>query len=246
MYKQHDQSYIGKGKVYIQPVGGKMRFLSNANSMAIAITEEERKLKDYTTQGGGTRNSLSRIEDIKINFELTDLSPENIALAIAGSVDGVEAGTESEVITAVVGAVAPLTYIGATDVVVTDGEDIDPTIYSEGTDYEVTGAGIEVLESGSIADGAELTVEYSYGAQKAVEALTDSAKEYRVIFDGLNEAQSGSPRVVEFFKIKFAPTSGMGYIGDDFDTLNLSATVLRDATKPQGKSGYFRDVQIEK
>ena len=80
MYKQIDQSYIGKGKVYIEPVGGVMRFLSNASSMQLAISEEEKKLLDYTQMGGGTRNSLSRISEIKINFDLTDISPENLAL----------------------------------------------------------------------------------------------------------------------------------------------------------------------
>lgn len=245
MYKQIDQSYIGKGKVFIQqvaPTVGDMRFLSNATSMAIAITEEEKKLKDYTAQGGGNRNVLSRIDEIKVNFDLTDISPENIALAVSGSVDSVLAGTVTdEEVMATPGAISPLAFIGAYDVIVTN-EDASET-YEQGVDYEVTGAGIEVLD-GSILKGEILKVSYSHGAQKAVEALTDSAKEYRVIFDGLNEAQSGSPRVVEFYRLKFAPTSGMGYIGDDFDSLALSATLLRDASKPSGKSGYFKDVQV--
>jgi hypothetical protein len=243
MYKQHDQSYIGKGKVFIQPAGGEMRFLSNATSMAIAITEEEKKLKDYTAQGGGNRNVLSRIDEIKINFELTDISPENIALALAGTVDDVEAGTvEDEAVTAVVGAISTLAYVGATDVTVTN-EDGTET-YALNTDYEVTGAGISVVPGSTILSGETLLVSYSYGAQKAVEALTDSSREYRIVFDGLNEAQSGSPRVVDFYRLKFSPTSGMGYIGDDFDSLTLSATLLRDSTKPSGKSAYFKDVQV--
>jgi len=243
MYKQIDQSYIGKGKVYIEPVGGVMRFLSNASSMQLAISEEEKKLLDYTQMGGGTRNSLSRISEIKINFDLTDISPENLALALSGTVDDVAAGVvTSEQVTAVVGAVSPLAYIGATSVVVKD--ETETETFVAGTDYEVTGAGIVALEGGMIQTGDKLVVSYSYGAQKAVEALTDAAREYRIVFDGLNEAQSGSPRVVEFYRIKFSPTSGLGYIGDDFDTLSLSATVLRDTTKPAGKSAYFRDVQV--
>lgn len=241
-YSQADKSYLGVGKVFIKKNGGVMRFLANATALNLSVTEDTKELQDYTEQGGGTRNSISRVTGMDIGLTLTDITPENIALAINGSLEASTAGTvTNELVTAYLNAVSPLEFIGAHTAIVTN--EAGDVTYIEGTDYELTGAGVMATVGGAIVDESIISVSYSYDAQVSVEALTDSSNEYGLIFDGINEAQSGSPRVVEFYRVKFNPTAGMGYISDDFDSLELSAKVLKDSSKPSGKSAYYRDVQ---
>lgn len=102
----------------------------------------------------------------------------------------------------------------------------------DGTDYQVGASAIEILDTATrFADGLPITVAYTKNNAYLVQLLTDSQADYSLVFDGLNEADSGMPAPSKLHKVKFSPTSGLDQKGDDFGTLSLSFEVLPDTTK---------------
>jgi len=122
------------------------------------------------------------------------------------------------------------------------GPSATPT-YTLGTDYIVARAGVIILAGGAIANAASIECTYTKLGSDVVQGLTDSAKEFKLVFDGLNEAASGKAVTVTTHRIKFSPTQGLDLIGDDFAGLQLAGEVLKDsAITGAGISQYFKTV----
>lgn len=108
------------------------------------------------------------------------------------------------------------------------------------TDYEVRKEGLMIL-GGGIPDGCPISVAYSYGAHAVVQALTSGAQIYELAFGGMNEADNNSPVVLDVFKAKVSAAKSIGFISDDFASLEVTGKVLMDATKTgEGVSKYFK------
>lgn len=101
----------------------------------------------------------------------------------------------------------------------------------DGTDYQEGKSGIEILSTATrFALGLPITVAYTQNAANFVQLLTESADEYELVLDGLNEVDSGNPFPMRLFRVKFSPTSGLDFKGDDFGVLSLSFEALPDTT----------------
>lgn len=101
----------------------------------------------------------------------------------------------------------------------------------DGTDYQLGKSGIEILESATrFALGLPITVAYSQAAAAFVQLLTESQDEYEVFLDGLNEVDSGNPIPVTLYRVKFSPTSGIGFKSDDFGEWTLNFEALPDSS----------------
>lgn len=224
-------SYIGKGTIYIGPQdrSSGMLPMGNCSSLELQVTEDKKEQQDYTTGGGGLANSQARISGVTANITALELSPDNIARALRGDVTSQTADTvSSESQTAYHGGLVDLDFLPDTAETITVKDSSDTTTYVKGTDYTVTRAGIIILSGGSITDGESILVSYTKALGDVVEALTNSGIEYRLVFNGLNEASSDSPVVVKLHRVKFSPTSGMSLIGDEFAELPMTADVLSD------------------
>lgn len=236
-----DQSYIGKGEVY---EGG--RFIGNVSELKFTFEEEKKEQADFTTAGGGLANSITRIKTVGISLTAVDFSDDNLALATYGKKTDVSA-------TAVIGEsiVAPADIadgdrlIETANVIDTTVDPVlttDPagTTYVEGVDYVVKTGGIVILSAGSVVASAALLLDYTKKAVGVIEALTNTAEERRLVFIGLNEAQSGAPMVITAYRAKFGPTSELSLIGDDFGSIAIAGDVLSDASiTAAGKSKFF-------
>jgi hypothetical protein len=99
-----------------------------------------------------------------------------------------------------------------------------------------------MLEDAAVLEaGVAIAVGYTNLAVDVVEAMTNSGDEFEMVFDGLNEAESGKPVVVTAHRIKWSPTSGLGFIGDEFGELPLEGSVLSDAAiTGAGLSRFFK------
>lgn len=234
-------SYIGKGSVWIKAPGGKRTKIGNVSALNITASEETKTLPDYENAGGGNLDSISRITDVTMEMTTSNISPENLAVALRGAITANAAATvTAESVTADLDGLvvlARLPDLGASMTVTGTGG--TPT-YVEDTDYTRTRAGIIPLSTGSITEALALEVSYSALADNVMEALVSSAKEYELTFEGLNEARSGSPVLVSAYKTKFSP-SGTDLVGDDFGELTLTASLNKDETKAgAGVSQYFK------
>lgn len=236
-----DKSYIGKGKVYLDG-----RELGNVTELTISVEEDKKELQDYTSAGGGLYNSLSRISNVSMAMSLSDYSGDNLSMALFGSNSAHTGAAQTDEAQS-----APATLNG--NMLVKTDHVIDTTVspvvtgtggtptYTEGTDYEVSPGGIIIIDGGGITGGTALEIDYTSKSVDVVQALVNSAQEYELVFDGLNEAQSGAPVVITIFRAKFGAAQDLSVIGDEFGAIALSGDSLKDTTiTTAGLSQYIK------
>ena len=225
-----DKSFIGKGIVYING-----RDVGNCTALTMGITEEKIELKNYRAAGGGNYNSLTRIDAVEVSMTISDFSAENLALGLFGTASAVTAAEVSDE-----SVTTPASKVGnplvQTAHVIDTAETVTVTSSPAGTtydvtdDYIVTPAGIQIVATGDIPVDTAILVSYDKKATSVLEMLTTSAGEYTLVFDGLNEAQSGTPYVVTVHRFKAGPAAEVALIGDEFGELQITGEALADTT----------------
>lgn len=113
---------------------------------------------------------------------------------------------------------------------------------TEDTHFTASAGGVTFDDTTpNIYDGEEAIVSYTKDAGNAVEALLNSAQEYELFFDGLNEARSGKASTIHAFRVKLGAAQDLALIGEDYAVLELSGKVLKDTTKNgTSVSQYFK------
>lgn len=159
-------------------------------------------------------------------------------------VPSVSNGFYYRVTTAGTTASSPPTFPTTAGTTVTDGTAVltcmGRVTLTAGTDYEATGSGIRILSTAQATNGQPLSINYTSAALDVVEALTATAKEYEVIFEGLNEARSGKAVTVRVYRSKLGAAQNIGLIGEDFGALEVTGKLLKDTSKTGGVSQYFK------
>jgi hypothetical protein len=117
----------------------------------------------------------------------------------------------------------------------------------DGTDYQAGNSAIEIPNSATrFALGLPITIAYTKNAAYLVQLLTDSQRDYELVFDGLNEADSGIAAPSRLYKVRFDPTSGLSLKADDFASLTLAFEVLPDTTKVGTAISQYGNFRIAK
>lgn len=226
-------AYLGVGRIYLEdldlpkgliPVG-------NCNSLTYEATPQEIEEQDYTTPGGGLDASVQRITAVNVNYNARHFKAANMARALYGDHAANVAGTvTAEEHTGYPGAMILLAHPGATNIVVTPAAGGAALVLD--TDYAITAAGnVLFIEGGAATDaGLDVEVDYSYPAHVTIQALVKSGKRFRMVFEGLNEARSGKPVVIEVFRVNHSPAS-LGFIGDEFQGMEFTAKCEKDQSK---------------
>ncbi|PHS70534.1 MAG: hypothetical protein COB22_07870 [Cycloclasticus sp.] len=244
MSKQ-DYSYIGFGRVFAKEVGGSKNWeVGNCSILNLNATEEEKTLKNYKN-GQGDANSATRVESVAFSMTMHDVEQDNLEMMLYGTKSTVAAGSVTdESITSALDGLSRTAQINISSVVVTSSP--AGTTYTEGTDYEVTAAGIKALSGGTIPDATALLISYSYSQAEVVEGLTGSAKEYELTFVGLNDAQNGKATVVDMYLVKPSVFSELALIGEDYAAPAVTGKLTADSSKVgAGISQYFKYAYVE-
>lgn len=238
------QTYLGVGKVYLKRHGSTdpMLFVGNVSQLDLAPEEDEQSVRDYTQGGGGKYDSVRRVSAVGMTMTQWDLSGVNLARALRGTTSTLAtAPIADEAVVGYLGGLVELARLPDPTVAMTVTNTGGVTTYVEGDDYERTAGGIVVLEAGDITDGQALEVSYTALATDVVEALTESADNFRLVFEGLNEAESGNPVIVRIHRVKFGPLQTLPLIGDGFASITVSGDVLADTSiTGAGLSRYFK------
>lgn len=226
-----DRSYIGKGIIYAQLFDGTgaMLPIGNCSKLELSFDEEKKEMKDFTSPGGGNANVLQSISSVSAALITHDISADNLALGLRGSVTYQTASAvtgESHDILGVDGEMVPFDFIPDTAVAYVV-KNASAAVQTKGVDYTETPNGILIVGTGGLV-GETITVEYTKAVAEVMQALTESGAEFRIFFDGLNEAQSGKAVAVRFHRTKFSPAQGLGLIGDDFAEMPLDLELLSD------------------
>ena len=240
-----DFSALLSGAMLVREFGAAAPFLPVGNVSALTLSPQEdvKTLQDYTQPGGNKRNEVRRLTGVDFSYTFTDFSAENYARGLRADVTTIAGGTASaETVVAYAGGYTPLAKIATA---ITSVEPVGGgSPYTAGTDYELRDGQL-YIPSGStisapVAGAPNCEVDYTYGAQKKVEALVDSNKQYEVLFVGLNEARSGKAVRVHLYKVSGSVLQEMALIGDDFLSGQVNGSLLADGTKTgDGISQYF-------
>ena len=243
-----DYSYLGSGKVFARVVGAAdgLRFLGNVTDLTLAIAEDKKELKDRTQPGGGTYNEVTRIDSVEATIKMSDLSPENVALALYGAAAAITAGAvANEAATAYTDTFIKTAYPINTSLTVTvTGAGSPSPAYSAGTDFVVRGGGIEIPSGSTIPGGTPIQIDYTKKAGYDVQALVVAAQEYELVFDGLNEARSGKSVIVQGHRVKFGPAAALALLSEDYAELEVKGKLLKDTTKNGTSVSQYFGVQI--
>jgi hypothetical protein len=226
-----DKSFIGKGIVYLNG-----RDVGNCTALTLGVTEEKIELKNYRTAAGGNYNSLTRIDSVEVSMTISDFSVENLALGMFGTTSAVTAAEVANEAIAAPASLAGDPLIKTANVIdtaetVTVTSSPAGTTFTAGTDYTVTPAGIRLVSATTtITASQNLLITYDKKPVDVLQALTTSAGEYELVFDGLNEAQSGVPYVVTVHRFKAGPAAEIALIGDEFGELQITGEALADTS----------------
>ncbi|AQZ96556.1 hypothetical protein ACFSB1_10715 [Halopseudomonas phragmitis] len=236
-------AFIGSGKIYLADIETpeKLIFIGNCSALSYEPDVEDMVLPDYTTPGGGTDSSVSRITAMNIAYTAHHFNKANIARALRAKVSDVPGGNAvDEPHTAYHGALVKTKFPKPSAVVVKN--QAGDVTYLLDEDYIISDAGIEVLEAGSIPDESQITVSYSYPAHADIQGMTASNRKFRQVFVGLNEARSGKPMIVDVHRISHSPAT-LGLIGSDYGAMEFSGKAEKDPTKIGTDVSQFLYVQ---
>lgn len=249
MIQEPDYSYLGSGHVLIREFGAAAPFLAvgNCSSFDISPQVNTLQLADFTAPGGGTRNRVDRVTDVQFSFTFHDFHGENFGRFLRGDTADVAAGTASaEAVVGYLGGWTPLAKYATT---ISSVEPVGGGVpYTAGTDYELDNGGI-FLPSGSsipapVAGAANFEVTYDYDAHTVTEALLNSAKQYSLLFTGLNEARSGKAVRVMCHKVTGGVLATLGLLGEDYGGGEVSGSLLPDSNQGAGLSKYLQILQV--
>jgi len=242
-----EMSFIGVGVVYLEVIGSGTGLLNigNVSQLEYAFDEEKQEQRNFMTPGGGNANVISSISSFTGSMTLVDYTPENLALALRGSVTAVTAGEVTDEVhnsAGTDGELIPFDFPADHSESITVKTAADAALTLD-TDYTISSTGIVVIGDGSIDNtGVKITYTKSVGA--IVEALVESGQEFKLHFDGLNDAQSGKPVAVINHRVKISPTSGLGFLGSEFAEIPIAFDVVSDSSVTgTGLSKYMKIVQ---
>lgn len=228
------RTYVGKGRVHIGPYGGAgaLAFIGNVSELVFAHEESKISVEDFTEAGGGEYDAIRRVTAVTLTKTMWDiLDPTNLARAVRGlaSLQSSLTPIAGETHIAYRGGLIPLDRIPDHGEEITVS-DIGTTSYNEGTDWVRRPSGIEVLSDGAIDDESELLFDYTPLASDTIEALVTTGQKYRLFFEGLNEADSGRPVLIDVHKYSPGVAQSLGWIGSEFLSMQTAGDVLKDTS----------------
>ena len=219
-------------------------WLSFGNATKFEIKEnaeiKTRKSKQKSSYGQ-TLDSVPIKGDAEISITLDDIDKDNIALAFLGTVNVVAvtgSTVTAESVTAKLGTSIRTEQRKITSLVVSETTNTTPYVLD--TDYEIEDATmglIKILSTGSITEGENLKLAYTYGSVAGSKVLggTDSSIRVALMLDGENFSDQ-SEVLVDVWAAELSPQSGVDFLADDFATLELNGTL----TTPTGKTSAYQ------
>lgn len=218
--------------------------VGNVSDLKIAVSTSVLEHKESTTGARGIDLRLTTEVKAALSMTIENFNAKNLAIALRGTNTTVASGTAVTFNTGVAkeGAILALPHVKVSNVVVKDAT--DTTTHVAGTDYilNADAGSIQIVEGAGITDLDVLHITYDHAAQEQVGALTVSAVEKFMRFEGLNTADTNAPVVVEVFRFLADPLKELALIGDGIAQFVLEGNILADNIQTGSK--YFRQFLI--
>lgn len=237
------------GRFKLGPAGGRKptEFVGVVGTAQEQIEQSEIRLPDTTSPLGGTWDSLSKIDRFMLNIQFREINSRVLSSLLYADVTEVPSDTiTGEQVEVAVGMTTALDKMPLTIASVS----VEAVEYEEDLDWRMTGAGIEVLPDSDLATAIEgatgpyvVEVDYTSATFDAVEVLTNSGREWYMLFEGSNAVGQKGRFNGHYWRVKFQPTESRDVIGvEDFMSLPAVCEVLREDSRAtsSAKSAYAR------
>lgn len=254
MSQYRNRSFIGGGRIMIRQrsdnpaVNYPLYPFGNADSFSFAIGEDKKTQRNFQQPGGGNIASQSAITDVTATVNALSLQPNVLAVALRSLVTVVAGGAvAAEDVRVFKGGYSQMAKVPDTAQTITVTNVDETTTYVLGTDYTIQGTSILIPENSTITTsdstnaGVMVKVTYTSLETYEINAITQAAIEYELVFDGFNDADNGKPTIVNCYRVKFSPTQALDLISEDFAALPVTFEILADdSIVGAGESKYFK------
>lgn len=246
---------VGKGKVYFARVdedGNSLGELDLGNDPVFSVTMANESLDHYSSMEGIKKKDLSAIisTDMNLSFTLDEINIQNINLALMGNdeigfVNQGDGNEVNEIMEARLNRYVKLLRrnITAGTVVLTSSDGL--TTYVLDTDYTVdlVRGRIYCINTGAIAQGQALLVDYSYG-QIALPKVSPAG---RPVLEGLlrfvGDTDYGRNYEIILWKTKLSINGDLSLISEEWAQIEFTGEVLDDSAEhPDDPYGQVLDL----
>lgn len=232
--------FSGQGKLFVAPlvngVPGQFRWLGNVPDFKPSFDTSKIEHKESYSGQRLLDKVITTENKSKVTAELEDWSKENLALAVRGSVNAVNAGTvttgapETSPAGLVAGSIWALKHQKVSAVVIKDSAATPVTVDTD--DYVVDPDFGTVTIVDVTGYTLPFTASYSYGAVDNIAFFTQPIQEVALRFEGVNTADGNKKVLAEIYRVALDPTKDLGLITNDLGKFNLEGNALVDPTKP--------------
>jgi len=229
---------LGRGMLLFKPVG-EAGFEDFGNVKDFSLEVRTEKLEHYSTASGIKVKDaeIVKSQEFNVSFEIDELRIETLEkFALASRTDtNITAGTvANEPINNVrQGLWYKLAHekIRRTPAPVITNDATPPTVYTEGTDYEIDyeAGAIYIIPGGNIANGTNLRIDYSYDA--LTKTTLQSGQRYQITGTLWFKGDPPKGQVLDVIgDVSLTPSGELKLIGDDWLSVKFEGTFT---TKPQ-------------
>lgn len=217
-----------------------MRDLGDVEVLKFAHRNNQQVWKQHRRPGGGNLSTLDTPDGVSLDVQMQEWTDENMAMTLQGKVIELPVETVTgEVILLQPGSLCVTEFPGPTNIVLTKTDDSSDIPASAVT---VSPAGVRVPDGSTVITApTPATIAYTSTAARRIEPLVEAGEEYRLLFDGLNEAESNRPCIVEVRRWKAPPAEELALIdAENPGKLLAKGEVLADPDVPAGESPFYR------
>lgn len=245
--------YLGAGELWINlyTAAGALtlwRHLGNVSSFELTPSVETIEKQSSMEGARGTLKRVVTKTAMEIALTLDEFDPENVALALMGSVSAYSqnSGTATDASLGTTNSKKGYWLdTGKKKITVTTVK-VGSTTYTEGTDYSVEAESgmIYIKPDSTIPDSSTVLWSGSYPSitSKQIQALANSKIEAALRFRSASDA-TGPRYEAEVWKASLTPGGAIAMLTEEFGSLSLSGTVLADTSKPVGQR-YYRKIVL--
>lgn len=231
--------FSGQGKVSVAPIlpsglPGVFRWVGNVPNFTPSFDTSKLEHKDSYTGQRLLDKVITTENNSKVQMELEDWSPKNLALSVRGESSTIASGSvsgsgDTSPLAIAVGDIWALKHQRVSAVIITDSAGSPVTVTN--TKYTVDPVFGTVVFNDITGYTLPFKAAYTYAATEAVAFFTQPIQEVAVRFEGVNTADNNAPVLVEIYRIALDPTKELGLISNDFGKFTLEGSALIDPTK---------------
>lgn len=235
--------FKGVGVMHAKRLGvadAPLRDLGDVDVAKVANRSNQMAWKQHRKPGGGNLATLDTLDGITLDVQMQEWEPENQAMVLQGKIVDLPPETVTgEPIVLQPGGLTLTAFPGPKSITLTKASDSTPIALSA---VIVSAAGLTVpKDSAVITAPTPATIAYTSTQATRIEPLVEAGAEYYLVLDGVNEAESGRPVIVEFWRWKAPPAEELALIdGENPGKLLSKGEVLADPTRPAGESPFWR------